>query len=255
LRNPVSLLVSRAPWASAAYLASYVLLGGVWFAITLALVVTSSVLAVFWIGLPLLYVTFAVVQAMAAIERARVRMLGVEFRSSYRSGRGSSVRQTLRNRITDRVRWRDGVVLVVLWPWLLVLDLLALVAWLIPVTLMSLPFWYHYVTQDFDDGTSARGIALGYFPNGPHGATHYGWFIGDAGSAVTAGLIGLAAFTLVGNYAVIGAARVHVRCIARWFDPRGVRVPASPVDLSAVRMTWATPDRVPAPIPLRSARP
>jgi putative drug exporter of the RND superfamily len=255
LRNPVSLLISRAPWASAAYLFSYLLLGGVWFAITLALVLTSSVLAVFWIGLPLLYVTFAVVQAMAVIERARVRMLGVEFRSCYRSGRGSSVGQTLRNRITDRARWRDVVVLVVLWPWLLVLDLLALVAWLIPVTLMSLPFWYHYVTQDFDDGTSARGIALGYFPNGPHGASHYGWFIGDAGSAVTAGLIGLAAFTLVGNYAVTGAARVHVRCIARWFDPRGVRVPASPVDLSPVRMTWATPDRVVAPVPVRSARP
>ena len=33
--------------------------------------------------------------------------------------------------------------------------------------------------NNFDNGTSAHGIALGYFPDGPHGATHYGWFIGD----------------------------------------------------------------------------
>jgi hypothetical protein len=254
-RNPLSLLVSRAPFVSAAYLLSYVLLGGVWFAITLALVLTSGVLAVFWIGLPLLYVTVAAVQAMAVIERARARMLGVEFRSSYRSGHGSGLRQTLRNRVTDRARWRDLVVLVALWPWLLVLDLLALVAWLIPATLMSLPFWYHFNRQSFDNGTSSRGVALGYFPDGPHGQTRYGWFIGDAGSAVTAALIGLAVFALVANYAVIGAARVHVRCIARWFDPRGVRVPAPPADLAAARMMWAAPHRVVESVPVRSARP
>lgn len=251
----MSLLVSRAPWASAAYLASYVLLGGVWFAITLALVVTSSVLAVFWIGLPLLYLTLVAVQAMAVIERARVRILGVEFRSSYRTGQGSGLRQTLRNRVTDRARWRDLVVLVALWPWLLVLDLLALVAWLIPATLMSLPFWYHYNRQSFGNGTAARGVALGYFPDGPHGATHYGWFIGDAGSALTAAFIGLALFALVGNYLVIGAARMHVRCIARWYDPRSVRVPAPPADRAAVRMRWARPDRMVRPVPVRSARP
>ena len=255
LRNPVSLLVSRAPWASAAYLASYVLLGGVWFAITLALVLTSSVLAVFWIGLPLLYLTLVAVQAMAVIERARVRILGVEFRSSYRAGQGSGLRQTLRNRVTDRARWRDLVVLVALWPWLLVLDLLALVAWLIPAMLMSLPFWYHFNRQSFGNGTSARGVALGYFPDGPHGATHYGWFVGDAGSALTAALIGLAVFALVGNYAVIGAARMHVRCIARWYDPCPVRVPAPPADRAAVRGSWARPDRIVRPVPVRSARP
>jgi hypothetical protein len=255
LRNPASLLVSAAPWASAAYLFTYVLLGGVWFLTALALVVTSSVLAVFWAGLPLLYVTFAVVRAMAAIERARARMVCIEFRTSYRSAGRTAARQALRIRLTDGARWRDVIALVLMWPWLLLLDLFALVAWLIPLTLMSLPFWYHYNRQPFDNGSSARGVALGYFPDGPHGATRYGWFIGDAGSALTAALIGLAALVLVGNYAVVGAARMHVRCIARAFEPLGVRAPVPPADLSAVRMTWAGPDRAAAPVPVRSARP
>jgi hypothetical protein len=66
---------------------------------------------------------------------------------------------------------------------------------------------------------------------------------------------GLAALALVGNYAVVGAARMHVRCIARAFEPLGVRAPAPPADLSQVRMTWAGPDRAAAPVPVRSARP
>ena len=114
-----------------------------------------------------------------------------------------------------------------LWPWLFVLDLLGLLAWLIPLALVSLPFWYRYVPNTFDNGTSAHGIALGYFPDGPHGATHYGWFIDNTQSALGAAAIGLGLLLLVGNYAVVGAARVHVRAVARWL--------AAPVALTAAR--------------------
>jgi hypothetical protein len=108
------------------------------------------------------------------------------------------------------------VALVLLWPWLLAVDLIGLIVWLVPLFLVSLPFWYRFVPNTFDNGTSAHGIVLGYFPNGPHGATHYGWFIDSRSSALVAAAVGLAVLVLVANYVVVGAARIHVRAVARW---------------------------------------
>jgi RND superfamily putative drug exporter len=216
LRNPVSLLVSSAPWASAAYLLSYLIAGVIWFALTLTLILVSGILSIFWIGLPLLFATFSLVRVMASIERGRARLVGVTLRSSYRRAARPGLRSTLRNRITDRARWRDVVALVLLWPWLLAVDLIGLIVWLVPLFLVSLPFWYRFVPNTFDNGTSAHGIVLGYFPNGPHGATHYGWFIDSRSSALVAAAVGLAVLVLVANYVVVGAARIHVRAVARW---------------------------------------
>jgi hypothetical protein len=210
-------LVSSAPWASAAYLFSYLIAGVTWFAVTLTLILVSGILSIFWIGLPLLFLSLGLVRGMAAVERARARIVGITLTPRYRPAPKRGLRATLRNGITDPARWRDIVALVVLWPWLVLVDLLGLIAWLVPLTLVSLPFWYRSIPNHFDNGTSAHGIVLGYFPDGPYGATHYGWFIGDLSSALVAAGVGLVLLGLVGNYVVVGAARVHVRAVARWF--------------------------------------
>jgi RND superfamily putative drug exporter len=213
-RNPVSLLFSGAPWACAAYLFSYVVVGGAGFAITLAVVVVGGVLSPLWLGLPLLYAGFGVVRAVAAVERGRGRMVGIRLVPEYRRVSGRGLRRSLRARLTDSARWWDVVVLVAMWPVLLVLDLTALVLWLIPLALISMVFWHRYVPQTFDNGTTGHGIQLGYYPDGPHGATRYGWFIDSTQSALIAAGVGLVLLVLLSNYLVVGAARLHLRAIA-----------------------------------------
>ncbi len=216
-RNPVSMLFSPAPWASAAYLLTYLIVGLAWFVVTLVLVVVSGILSVLWIGLPLLFISLAIVRACAAVERARARIVGVRIEPQYRRATRPGLLGALRAQVTDPARRHDVVSLVLLWPVLFGLDLLAFLAWLIPLALISTPFWYRYVPETYANGTSGHGIALGYFPDGPHGATQLGWFIGDTQSALVAAAVGLALLMLVGNYAVVGAARTHVRLTA----PRG----------------------------------
>jgi hypothetical protein len=213
-RNPVSLLFSAAPWASAGYLAGYLVVGAAWFVLSLSLLVVSGVLAITWIGLPLLVGALAVVRGLAAAERGRARIVGARIGPAYRRRAARpGLRAEVIRRLGDPATWRDIVALVVLWPVLLVLDLVALIGWLLGLLLISLPFWYRYVPNDFDNGTSAHGIQLGYYPNGPHGSERYGFFIGDLHSALGAAGIGLLVLMLVGNYLVVGAARAHVRTI------------------------------------------
>jgi hypothetical protein len=255
-RNPVALLFSSAPWASALYLVSYVVFGVAAFALTLSLVLVSGVLSIFWIGLPLLLAALAVVRTGATIERGRARLVGVHLRAGYRPSEGAGLFAALRTRLGDRARWRDLLALVALWPVLLVLNLFAFIAWLVPLTLISLPFWYRYVPNTFDNGTSAHGIVLGYLPDGPHGATRYGWFIGDIDAALVAAGVGLVLLLLVGNYLVVGAARLHVRTMTGLLDtpvrPAGTARASTANGAAAVGNSvtreWSSPARPAGPV-------
>jgi hypothetical protein len=215
VRNPLTLLVSAAPWASAWYLATYLVLGAVWFSISLAVLLTSSVLAVTWIGLPLLLAAFGIVRALAAAERGRAGIVGVHVRGRPRRRPGPGTSSRLLTCLRDAASWRDVLLLVVLWPWLLALDLAALMVWLLLLAVISLPAWYRYPPQSFNNGEKAHGVQLGYYPDGPRGTQRYGWFIDSAASAWIAAGVGVVLLALVGNYVVLGAARVHARTVAR----------------------------------------
>jgi Putative sensor len=220
IANPVSLLFSATPWACAAYLFSYLLFGVAAFVLCLVTVLVGGVLAVMWIGLPLLCAAFALGQGLAAAERGRARTVGARLNPPVRRPRGTGLRGYLIGRLREQATWRELFVLVVLWPPLLVLDLLALLIWLMGWVLISLPFWYRYVSQRFDNGSHGPGLALGYYPDGPHGSQRYGWYIGDLPSALGAAGVGLLFLALIGNYVVVGAARAHVRTVGRWLQGR-----------------------------------
>jgi len=213
VRNPIALLASAAPWASAWYLATYLVLGALWFSIALTLLLTGTVLAITWIGLPLLLLAFATVRGLAAVERVRAGIVGLRVPSPPAPAGGGSVTTRLRTRLQDGSGWRHVLLLVVLWPWLLAVDLAALIVWLISVMLISLPLWYRYPRQEFDNGIRAHGVQLGYYPDGPRGTRRYGWFIDDLHSSLLAASVGVVLLVLVANYAVLAAARHHVRMV------------------------------------------
>jgi hypothetical protein len=215
VRNPISLLASPAPWASAWYLATYLVLGGLWFALTVAVLLTSTVLSLTWIGLPLLVLAFTVIRGLAGAERLRAGIVGLRVPAPTARPVHGPMSARLRARLQDGQGWRRIVLLVVLWPWLLAVDLAALVVWLICVMLISLPFWYRYPRQQFDNGVRAHGVQLGYYPDGPHGTHRYGWFVDDLHSSLLAAGAGVVLLVLVGNYAVVAAARHHARMVVR----------------------------------------
>jgi len=211
----MSLLLSAAPWSSAAYLFSYLAFGPVAFVVVLAGLLVAGVLGLTWVGLPLLVVMFAVVRGLAAAERGRAAIVGADLPAPHRRVPGRGLRAGLVTRLGDGASWREVVALVVLWPYLFVLDLAALLGWLIGWFLISLPFWYRYVSQTFDNGTTGRGIQFGYYPDGPHGSDRYGFYIGDLHSALGAAGVGVLLLVLIGNYLVVGAARTHLASVGR----------------------------------------
>jgi hypothetical protein len=219
-RNPVSLLCSGTPWASAAYLVSSLFFGTAAFVVSLVTLLVGGVLAITWIGIPLLIAAFALVQALAAAERGRAAIVGTSIGAPRRRPRGQGMRANLVARLRDGASWRDVVALVVLWPYLFVLDLVALVVWLICWALISLPFWYRYIPEDFDNATSGHGVVLGWYPDGPHGSRRYGFYIGDLHTALGAAGIGVLLLVLVGNYLVLASARTHVASVGRLLDGR-----------------------------------
>jgi Putative sensor len=219
LGNPVSLLFSAAPWASAAYLASYLVCGVVYFGLALVLLVVGSVLSITWIGLPLLVAALLVTRGLAAAERGRARTVGVRLRAPRRRPvAGPGLRAGLAARFGDASTWREMLVLVVLWPYLLALDLIGVLVWLSGWFLISLPFWYSHIHQRFDNGTTGHGLAFGWYPDGPHGTRRYGFYIGDLHSALGAAGIGVLLVLLVGNYVVVAFARTHVASVGRLLD-------------------------------------
>jgi len=237
-RDPLRLLLSPSPWAGAAYLASYVVVGTVLFAVAVVAVVVSGVLSIFWLGLPLLVGAALVVRGCAEVERVRLRLVA----PGPVAGRYLEVTQPgLLAQLSTR--WRDpatrrGLAYVVgLWAPLLALDLVALVLWLYCLAGISIPLWYWSVPQTFDNGQTLHGLAFGSFPNGPDGPGGWGIWVGDLGTALAVAAAFLVLFLLV-NYLVVIVARVHAR-IARallgpWTDPLAAanQVLASPGPLS-----------------------
>jgi len=209
-RNPMRLLVSPAPWAAFGYLSSSIVLGVLTFSIATTLLAVGVSLGLLWLGLPVLVLAGASTRALANVERRRLRP---RIAAPYRSRPSGPFRARLAARLRDPATRRDVILLVVLWPALFVIDTVATTFWLGCVALISLPIWYRYIPNTFDDGSKAHGIAFGYYPNGPYGDNHWGFFVHDNQSAFVAAAAGLVLLIVAGNYVVVAAARAHAAIV------------------------------------------
>ena len=218
--NPVSLLVSPAPWAAFWYLFAYLFTGTVLFAVVLTATTTAAVLCITLAGIPLLVAAAAVIRGCAAAERARLRTVYRDpINGQYRPVTRPGLIARLTTQWTDPALWRDLAYLLALYAPLLVLDLAVLVVWLTSLAGITLPIWYQYPRQTFTIGvnggssTSAHGVQLGYFPHGPHGPGAWGLYVDTLPKALLVAAVCLILFLLF-NYVLVAAARLHA-AIAR----------------------------------------
>ncbi|HEY3632588.1 MAG TPA: sensor domain-containing protein [Jatrophihabitantaceae bacterium] len=209
-REPLRLLVSPAPWAALGYLVTSIFLGVLTFSVATTLLAVGVTLGLLWLGLPVLVFASASTRALANVERRRLRP---RIAAPYRSRPSGPFRARLAARLRDPATRRDLVLLVVLWPALFVIDTVATTFWLGCFGLISLPIWYRFIPNTFDNGSKAHGIALGYYPNGPYGGNHWGFFVHDDRSAFLAAAAGLVLLIVAGNYVVVAAARAHATVV------------------------------------------
>jgi hypothetical protein len=210
-RNPLRLAVSASPWRSAPFLLSYVLMGTVLFALVLTATATTAALAITLAGLPLLVASSAFVRGCASAERWRLRLvLPGPLRGGYRPVTQPGIMSQIRTRWRDPATWRDLAYLIGLWPLLLVLDVAVFSVWLTLLAGVTMPAWYWAPPQTLDNGQTAHGIQLGYFPNGPHGPGGWGLYVDTLPKALLAAAGFLVAFLLF-NYVLVLTARAHAR--------------------------------------------
>jgi hypothetical protein len=95
--------------------------------------------------------------------------------------------------------------------------------WLTLLAGVTMPAWYWAPPQTFNNGQTAHGIQLGYFPNGPHGPGGSGLYVDTLPKALLAAVGFLVAFLLF-NYVLVLTARAHARIAASM-----LRAPADPL--------------------------
>jgi len=143
----------------------------------------------------------------------------------------------VRVRWRDPATWRDIAYLLGLWPPLYALDVIVFTIWLTMLAGVTLPAWYWAPTGSagigYVNGAQAHGVALGYFPHGPHGHGAVGLYVDTLPKALLAAACFLVLFLLF-NYVIVAMARAHAR-IARAL----LRPPANP--LAAAREVLAGP--------------
>jgi hypothetical protein len=210
-RNPVRLLCSPAPWAATAYLATYLPIGALCFAIGVA-VLASSVVNVTWLALPWLVGMAAILRGTATVERQRARLVGPPIPATYQQVVGTGMLAHVGTRWRDRATYRDCGYLVGMFVPMLILDVAALAIWLTCLAGVTLPAWYWSVPNRWDGGPTVHGVALGYLPHGPDRGG-FGVWIGSPPAAVLAALVCLVLASLLA-YVVVGVAITH-RALAR----------------------------------------
>jgi len=222
-RDPVRLVLSKAPWSAAWYLAGYLFIGTALFAVALTAVLTGAVLGITLAGIPLLIAAAAVVRWCADVERGRLLPRYGDVEGGYRVPAGPGIMAQLSTRWQDPATWRDIAYLLGLYVPLVTLDVIVLTLWLTFLAGITLPAWYWAPWQSIH-GTRFHGYQLGYFPNGPHGHPGYGLYIDTLPKALLAAAVSLILFLLF-NYALVAAARAHTAAaralLGRQEDPLG----------------------------------
>jgi Putative sensor len=249
-RNPLRMAVSGGLWRGAWYLLGYVfVVGWVLFAAAFTAVTTAAVLAVTVAGIPLLTATAAVLRGCANVERVRLRQVFTgPVRGQYRSVAGQGIVARARIRWRDGATWRDLAYLIGLWAPLFALDTAVLTVWLTFLAGITVPVWYWAPKSTgvigYTNGTAQHGLALGYFPHGPHGPGAHGIFVDALPSALLVAAICLILFLLF-NYVLVATARAHAS-VARAL----LRAPADP--LAEAKDVLARPGPIP---PLQNVSP
>ena len=207
-RDPVRLTFSAAPWASAWYLLGYLFMGTGLCMITLTVAAVGITFGVTLAGLPLLVGAAFIIRWCANAERARLRTVQHEpVVAVYRSPAGSGLVNRLRTHWTDHTTWRDIAYLISMYIPLIALDTVVLIVWLVFLSGITLPAWYWAPWQSIH-GVRYHGYQLGYFPNGPHGADHWGLYVDSLSKALLVAAVCLVGFLLF-NYVLVATARAH----------------------------------------------
>jgi hypothetical protein len=227
--NPVRLLLSGSPWRAAWFLGVYIFAAG-WtlFSVAFTVTVTAAVFAITLAGIPLLIAASATLRGCATVERGRLRQVLTEpVRGGYRDVARPGILAQARGRWQDPATWRDVAYLIGMWAPLFILDTVVLTVWLTFLAGVTLPVWYWAPHGNAGIGyvspTSIHGVALGYFPHGPHGPGAVGLYVDTLPRA----LLAAAAFGLlflIFNYVLVLTARAHA------VAARGLlRAPADPL--------------------------
>ncbi|MEV5975387.1 sensor domain-containing protein [Streptomyces sp. NPDC052114] len=203
-RGPLGALLSAAPWRASGYLASYLLAGPALFAVAATAVVLGIVFMQFTVSVALTVGSAWVVRCCAQVERGRAVLVDAPIPYAYPEPARPGLAEQLRARCGDPVFFRDCVCLIVFFPFLLLLDLLALLAWLVPLAGVSLPLWFWSLDSLQADGTRLHGVWLGGPDDGDPGLRIDTW---PAALAVAALCLGLAVYAA---RLVVAAARLHL---------------------------------------------
>lgn len=214
--SPLRTLGSAAPWTAAGYLASHAVVGSALFVVVTTVVLTTFGLAVLSIGLPLLIGAALVVRGCAGVERHRLRLTGVPLAVAYRPAARAGLLARIRAAWTDPVVLRDCAYLILLYPLLVLLDLLGLTLWLACVAGVTLPLWFWLNPPTWHDGVREPGVKLGYFPADGTGT---GVFVGDLPTALWVAAVFLVLAVGVA-WLVVAIARLHSWFARRLLGPR-----------------------------------
>jgi hypothetical protein len=215
--TPIRLTPIRLTLRSAWYLFAYQFIGWLLMSVVLTAVGVAATLAVTLAGIPLLVATAAVVRGCADLERARLRpMTGSPVQVRYRAPDRPGLLARAITPWKDVAIWREVAYLVGLFPLLATAGLVVLTLWLCCVIGVTMPLWYHFPFNHFvlnghslnQHSVSVRGVQLGYFPNGPHGAGAVGWYVQTLPQALLVAGLALVGL-LLSSYLVIVTARAH----------------------------------------------
>jgi hypothetical protein len=198
---------------AAGYLLSYLLVSGVLFAVVMTAMSLTAVLAVTVALVPLLIATAAVIRGCAQVERVMLRQVFRQpVRGTYQAPAGPGLWRRARRAWTGGATWRDIAYLAGLWVPLYALATVVVAVWAAALAGITLPLWYRHAADVCigDCGTEhVRGVMIGHFPNGPHGAHASGlWIYNSIGPALLVAAGCLVAFLLF-NYVLVATARLH----------------------------------------------
>ena len=206
-RDPVRLVLSRAPWASAWYLFGYLFIGSGLFAIAVTAATVGAAISFTLAGLPVLVAAAVTIRWCADAERARLELVdAAPVAGRYRPS-ADGLLNGLRTRWGDPATWHDIAYLIGLYVPLFTLDAVVLTIWLTFLAGITIPVWYWAPWQTIH-GVRYHGYQLGYFPHGPHGPGGWGLYVDSLPRALLVAAICLVAFLLF-NYVLVATARAH----------------------------------------------
>jgi hypothetical protein len=212
--NPLRLLFSASPWQAAGFLATYLIISGVLFSISVTAAVVAIVLGFTIVAAPLLIGAAWAVRGCASIERFRLRqVLSRPMSVGSPPLEQAGLWKRARAMWVSGATWRDLAYLVGLWPLLLGLDTLVFTVWCSLLAGVTFPAWYSHVRGLCMGACGTQndpGLMIGHFPHGPHGAGAHGIYVDSLHGALVVAAVLLVLFLLF-NYVLVGAARLHVR--------------------------------------------